>query len=116
MNPPKMPIHIGVGADGSIRGKYPVRAYGYDGRIHPEYPTPAEWRSFRLRTARELGTHTAAEWTQLRDRLGFCVDCGRTDLRLAKDHIIPIAKGGCDCVQNLQPLCESCNSSKGDRL
>lgn len=114
MNPPKMPVHIG--ADGSIRGKYPVRAYGYDGRIRPEAPTPSEWRAFRLRMARELGTHTHAEWIELRDRIGICVECGATDQRLAKDHIFPIAKGGCDCIHNLQPLCDPCNSSKGDRI
>jgi 5-methylcytosine-specific restriction endonuclease McrA len=114
MNPPKMPLHIG--ADGSIRGKYPTRAYGYDGRIHPEAPTPSEWRAFRLRMARQLGTHTKEEWMRLRDAIGMCVECGRADAPLDKDHIVPLARGGCDCIHNLQPLCGPCNSRKGDRL
>lgn len=97
-------------------GEYPSSAYGYDGNIHLDRPTPHEWRAFRLRKARELGMHTKAEWTEKRDRIGLCVDCGQTDVRLAKDHIFPISKGGCDCIHNLQPLCEPCNSSKGDRL
>lgn len=106
-----MPIHIGD--DDSIRGKYPVRAYGYDGRIHPDAPTHSEWRAFRLHMARQLGTHTKAEWLEKRDRIGMCVECGSTDLRLAKDHIFPIARGGCDCIHNVQPLCDPCNSRKG---
>ncbi|TAL43810.1 MAG: hypothetical protein EPN91_05495 [Salinibacterium sp.] len=63
--------------------------------------------------ARKLGTHTQAEWTELRDRIGMCVECGRDDVHLDKDHIISVAAGGCDCIHNLQPLCGPCNSRKG---
>jgi len=33
--------------------------------------------------------------------------------RLSLDHIIPVAKGGMSCAENLQTLCWSCNSKKG---
>jgi len=32
------------------------------------------------------------------------------------DHLVPISKGGGHTLDNLIPLCHSCNKSKGDRL
>lgn len=44
-----------------------------------------------------------------------CLLCGAT-ANLAIDHKVPISKGGSDEDDNLQTLCRSCNSVKGDRL
>lgn len=44
-----------------------------------------------------------------------CRHCGATD-NITADHIIPIALGGRHSIGNLQPLCVSCNSSKGKKL
>ena len=41
-----------------------------------------------------------------------CAWCGER-LNIHADHVIPIAKGGVHGVGNLQPLCDSCNYSKG---
>lgn len=95
--------------------EYPASAWGYDGLLHLERVSPSEWRAFRMAQARKLGTHTKAEWVELRDRVGCCMHCGATS-RLAKDHIIPVSAGGCDCIQNIQPLCDSCNSRKGAKV
>ncbi len=38
-----------------------------------------------------------------------------TENRLNFDHIVPLAKGGLNCVTNLQILCAGCNASKGAR-
>lgn len=51
---------------------------------------------------------------------GRCVFC-RSDLtktlgnhtKIHYDHIIPLAKGGLNCVTNLQTCCEECNLRKG---
>ena len=50
------------------------------------------------------------------DRDGkICKHCG-TDDKLTLDHIIPVSKGGEDKFDNLQVLCRSCNSIKGDKI
>jgi len=49
-----------------------------------------------------------------RDR-GVCVKCG-TNENLAFDHIIPFSLGGSDTKRNLQILCDSCNSKKGNKI
>lgn len=98
--------------DPSKRVEGPSRIFGYDGKIHPYTASTAEWRAFYMRKARWRGTHTKGEWEALRAEIGCCASCGATDRPLAKDHIVPVSRGGCDCIQNLQPLCHSCNSSK----
>jgi len=44
-----------------------------------------------------------------------CGYCGRSDLPLTVDHIIPRARGGEDNWENLITACVSCNNRKGDR-
>ena len=74
--------------------------------------SPNKTRSERLASARGKGTHTAEQWKALvLFHGGRCVLCGTEGV--VKDHIVPIYQGGSDSVDNLQPLCRSCNSSKG---
>lgn len=44
-----------------------------------------------------------------------CAYCGRSDLPLTIDHIVPRAKGGNDSWENLICACTICNNRKGDR-
>jgi 5-methylcytosine-specific restriction endonuclease McrA len=58
------------------------------------------------------GHHTYQEWADLLDRCNHkCISCGSTD-RLQADHIIPLSKGGTNFIDNIQPLCQSCNAKK----
>ncbi|GJE43290.1 HNH endonuclease [Methylobacterium soli] len=76
-------------------------------------PTAAQTRSQRLAEARERGKHTNEEWQVLLALFdNACVRCSASD-KVVKDHITPIYQGGSDAIENLQPLCPSCNSSKG---
>ena len=70
-------------------------------------------RSQRLSEAREKGTHVKEQWDAMVAHCGGkCVRCAASG-PVVKDHIVPIYQGGSDGIENLQPLCNSCNSSKG---
>ena len=44
-----------------------------------------------------------------------CAYCGKTDVPLEIDHIIPKSRGGSNRVSNLTIACHECNQSKGNR-
>ena len=44
-----------------------------------------------------------------------CAYCGRSDLPLTIDHVVPKARGGSDSWENLVAACTNCNNKKGDR-
>ena len=46
---------------------------------------------------------------------GKCQMCG-TKEKIIIDHITPLSKGGTNNIDNLQPLCISCNCSKNNKL
>jgi len=72
-----------------------------------------------LRRARKkgaAGSHTLEEWRMLKILHGYkCAICGK-EKKLTRDHIIPLTRGGSDCIENIQPLCKSCNSRKGTKF
>lgn len=71
------------------------------------------------RYAREkgaIGSHTLVEWNDLLFSYGSCCAACGSDKELTKDHIIPLSKGGSDYIENIQPLCKSCNSRKGNKI
>lgn len=57
------------------------------------------------------GSHDFEQWQMLLSFFDCCPRCGEDKL-LTCDHIIPLAQGGTNYLDNLQALCRSCNSSK----
>jgi len=45
-----------------------------------------------------------------------CCYCGRGDLPLTIDHVVPKSRGGQDMWDNLVAACIHCNNKKGNRL
>ena len=83
-------------------------------RLHPEQNA----QNFNNRRARILqagGSFTSREWKKLCKHYHHtCLCCGRhePEIKLTADHVVPLSKGGTNSIDNIQPLCQSCNSSK----
>lgn len=84
---------------------------------------PDELRTYRHKRRSMLagaeGSYTPGEWRDLVIRCEHrCVHCRRQEpeIKLTVDHIIPVSKGGSNWISNIQPLCNSCNSKKRDKV
>lgn len=75
------------------------------------------WTNNRRMKIRGLGgSFTLQEWAGVLDKYNHtCLCCGRKDLKLSPDHVIPVSKGGSNTIDNIQPLCISCNCKKNDK-
>ena len=70
----------------------------------------------KVRLKQNGGSHTLGEWENLQAQYNWmCVGC-KKQTTLTKDHIIPITRGGSDNIENIQPLCKSCNSRKHNKV
>jgi len=68
----------------------------------------------RIRKLMADGSHTDAEWLKrLAEFDGCCAYCGKKVKPMARDHDIPLARGGSNYINNILPACGPCNSSKG---
>ena len=45
-----------------------------------------------------------------------CAYCGRDGVRLEKEHVVPLSKGGPTTADNIVPACRSCNASKHTKM
>lgn len=69
----------------------------------------------RARIAGAGGTYTSQEWNALCEYFhNKCLCCGSND-PLTADHVVPLSSGGSNTIDNLQPLCFSCNCKKGTK-
>lgn len=72
----------------------------------------------KLRTDRfrgAVGHHSYKDWEELKKYYYYtCPICLRSEpeIRLTRDHIVPITKRGSNFIGNILPMCQSCNSKK----
>ncbi|MBK9925370.1 MAG: HNH endonuclease [Anaerolineales bacterium] len=95
------------------RRKYSLEYY----KLHPEKSVAATNRRRALKYASE-STHTEEEWLELKAFYNFkCLRCGKQEpeIKLTRDHVIPLTQGGSDSIDNVQPLCARCNSKKNNK-
>jgi 5-methylcytosine-specific restriction endonuclease McrA len=102
-----------------LRNPDRIRRFNQDYRKrYPEKFTEIANRR-RVQEMNAPGSHTVAEWEKLKHRYNnTCLCCGRREpeIKLTRDHVIPLTKGGSDYIDNIQPLCRSCNSSKNVKI
>lgn len=73
---------------------------------------------FTVRATRKRengGSHTSAQWETLKAQYNWTCPCCKIKepiIKLVKDHVVPLAKGGSENIENIQPLCRSCNAKK----
>jgi len=85
---------------------------------HPDTVREVRLRR-RARLANSEGEFMTAEFEELgREFNNRCVYCGGSESEvgpLLPDHVIPLSKGGTNFIQNILPVCRSCNSRKGNK-
>ncbi|MBL7052075.1 MAG: HNH endonuclease [Nanoarchaeota archaeon] len=98
---------------------------GYYKRIQKEWKKKNIKRVLFLnarRRARKInaeGSHTFGEWELLKKQYGYRCPCCRKsepEIKLTEDHIVPLIRGGSDYIENIQPLCGSCNCKKHTKI
>ncbi len=73
----------------------------------------------RQHKARKNGKIKSNAWNIIKEFYDYCcLCCGKQEpeIKLTKDHVIPLCKGGPNDIYNIQPLCESCNNVKSNKI
>ncbi len=81
---------------------------------YAEDPTTVKRYVHKRRTLKANceGEFTDLQWKVLLSLCGSkCLRCN-SDRDITVDHIIPLSLGGSNSIQNIQPLCRSCNAWK----
>ena len=92
-----------------------IKYYAKDNPNYIPYRDDDRKRVRRERIKLSGGFHSKGEWETLKAQYNWvCPSCGKKEpeIKLTRDHIISISKGGSDNIENIQPLCVSCNSRK----
>ena len=85
---------------------------------HPEIAKAQKAASVLRRRARKAGATivpvSAKDLQDLKESYcGLCAYCPNSSTCF--DHVVPLARGGAHCLDNLVPACKTCNGSKGSK-
>lgn len=100
---------------GSVRAAAKALASYHEGRL-----TEVQLLAGRTENFARMPLRLKDRWDVLRRDNYRCVKCGATPsvdhrVELEVDHIVPVARGGRNSLDNLQTLCRNCNQGKSDK-
>lgn len=102
-----------------MKGRFGDKSNGWKGGVSRGENKKKYYRmKSRERRAKKMsaeGGHSVGEWETLKAQYNWtCPSCKKLEpeIKLTEDHIIPLSKGGSDNIENVQPLCKSCNCKK----
>ena len=76
-------------------------------------------KNTKARRKGAVGKHSNKQWEHLKAIYNWtCPMCWKKEpeIHLTEDHKIPLSKDGTNYLDNIQPLCHSCNSKKGSSI
>jgi len=92
----------------------PDKVSGHRERNKEAYRLYAVLRRTRIRG--NGGSFTVQEWQELCEKYHNKCLCCKEEKFLTVDHVVPVSKGGTSNIDNIQPLCTSCNCTKQARV
>jgi 5-methylcytosine-specific restriction endonuclease McrA len=115
----------GKSRDKRYRTLHPEKVRAFSKAWIDEHPKEAQERhqvtsaNYKAGQLGIPGKLTVYQWRELKNRHNStCLRCKRQEpiITLTLDHVIPFALKGKNDITNVQPLCISCNISKGIKI
>jgi len=101
--------------------KHPEKSYASHKKWVENNPERARFlrivgsKNYRNRKRGANGRFTSGEWKELCEKYSHTCLCCKQARKLEADHVVPISKGGMNTIDNIQPLCRSCNARKNNK-
>jgi 5-methylcytosine-specific restriction endonuclease McrA len=114
-------VVIGIRTGQTLRRRWLAAYYADPARANArrvEYERRHPATSRRLRKLRaSICDLTFEQWQGILGRYSDrCAYCGRGNVKLTKDQVIPLSGGGAHTASNIVPACRPCNTAKGTKL
>lgn len=97
------------------RAKLSAKSTQYQ-KDHPEVVAERSRRRRARKAGAPVNDFSESDWRELLNKFGHaCAYCGRSDLALEREHVVPLARGGSHTKDNIVPACGPCNRRKATK-